>query len=142
MDKDVILWLVLFIVFLVVEVLTVSLTCIWFAVGSLLALILALFNVPIGVQVILFAIVSIVLMIFTKPVLSRKLLSNREKTNYESVIGQNAKVTEQINNIENKGTVMLNGLEWTARSVDDRVIEVGAIVEVVKVEGVKVIVKK
>ena len=142
MDKDVILWLVFFIVFLVVEVITVSLTCIWFAAGALLALILALFNVPVVVQVIVFAIVSIVLMIFTKPILSKKLLANREKTNYESVIGQNAKVTEQINNIENKGTVMLNGLEWTARSVDDRVMEVDTIVEVVKVEGVKVIVKK
>ncbi len=142
MDKDVILWLVLFIAFLVVEVLTVSLTCIWFAAGALLAMILALFNVPIVIQVIAFAIISIILMIFTKPVLSRKLLANREKTNYESVIGQNAKVTEQINNIENKGTVMLNGLEWTARSDDDRVIEVGTIVEVIKVEGVKVIVKK
>ena len=142
MDKDIILWFVLFLVFLIVEVLTVSLTCIWFAAGALLALILALFNVPILVQFIVFAILSIVLMIFTKPVLSRKLLANREKTNYESVIGQSAKVTEQINNIDNKGTVMLNGLEWTARSVDDRVIEVDTIVEVVRVEGVKVIVKK
>lgn len=142
MDKDVILWLVLFIAFLVVEVLTVSLTCIWFAAGALLAMILALFNVPIVVQVIVFATISVILMIFTKPILSRKLLANREKTNYESVIGQNAKVTEQINNIENKGTVMLNGLEWTARSEDDRIIEVGTIVEVIRVEGVKVIVKK
>ncbi len=142
MDKEVILWLVLFIVFLVVEVITVSLTCIWFAAGALIALILALFNVPIVVQVIVFAIVSIVLMIFTKPILSKKLLANREKTNYESAIGQNVKVTEQINNIENKGTVILNGLEWTARSVDDRIIEAGAIVEVVKIKGVKVIVKK
>lgn len=142
MDKDMILWFVLFLVFLVIEVATVSLTCIWFALGALLALILSLFDVPILIQFIVFAIVSIVLMIFTKPVLSRKLLANREKTNYESVIGQSAKVIEEINNIDNKGTVMLNGLEWTARSVDDRVIGVDTIVEVVKVEGVKVIVKK
>ena len=142
MDKDMILWFVLFLVFLVIEVATVSLTCIWFALGALLALILSLFDVPILIQFIVFAIVSIVLMIFTKPVLSRKLLANREKTNYESVIGQSAKVVEEINNIDNKGTVMLNGLEWTARSVDDRVIGVDTIVEVVKVEGVKVIVKK
>ncbi len=142
MDKDMILWFVLFLVFLVIEVATVSLTCIWFALGALLALILSLFDVPILIQFIVFAIVSIVLMIFTKPVLSRKLLANREKTNYESVIGQSAKVIEEIDNIDNKGTVMLNGLEWTARSVDDRVIGVDTIVEIVKVEGVKVIVKK
>lgn len=142
MDKDMILWFVLFLVFLVIEVATVSLTCIWFALGALLALILSLFDVPVLIQFIVFAIVSIVLMIFTKPVLSRKLLANREKTNYESVIGQSAKVIEEIDNIDNKGTVMLNGLEWTARSVDDRVISVDTIVEVVKVEGVKVIVKK
>ena len=142
MDKDMILWFVLSLVFLVVEVITVTLTCIWFAVGALVALILALFDVPILIQFIVFAIVSIVLMIFTKPVLARKLLANREKTNYESVIGQSAKVTEEINNMDNKGTVMLNGLEWSARSIDDRVIGIDTIVEVVKVEGVKVIVKK
>lgn len=142
MDKDMILWFVLFLVLLMVEVITVTLTCIWFAVGALVALILALFDVPILIQFIVFAIVSIVLMIFTKPVLARKLLANREKTNYESVIGQSAKVTEEINNMDNKGTVMLNGLEWSARSVDDRVIGIDTIVEVVKVEGVKVIVKK
>jgi len=142
MDKDVILWFVLFLVFLVIEVMTVSLTCIWFAAGALLALILALFDVPMIVQFIMFAVLAIILLIFTKPILSKKLLANREKTNYESVIGKSAKVTEEINNIENKGTVIVNGLEWTARSVDDELIKTDTIVEVVRVEGVKVIVKK
>lgn len=142
MDKESILWLVLFIAFLIVEAITVVLTSIWFALGSLLALIFSLFGAGIVVQIIVFVVVSVVLMIFTKPILSKYLLGKREKTNYESVIGQRVKVTEQINNIENKGTVMINGLEWTAKTEDDRIIEPDEIVEVVKIEGVKVIVKK
>lgn len=142
MDKDTLLWLVLFIVFLIVEITTVSLTCIWFAAGALLALIFSLFNVHIVIQIIVAVVVSVLMLIFTKPVLSKHLLAKRTKTNYESVIGQKVKVTEQINNLENRGTVIVNGLEWTARSIDNKVIDVDELVEVVKVEGVKAIVKK
>lgn len=141
MNGEMILWLVLFVTFLVVEVITVGLTSIWFAVGALFALVAAGLEANVVIQIILFVVSSIILMIATKPFLSKYLLKNREKTNYESVIGQKAKVTEQISNIENKGTVMINGLEWSAKSENDEVFEPGVIVEVVKVEGVKVIVK-
>ncbi len=142
MDKMSFLWLILFITFLVVEAVTVVLTSIWFAVGALLSLVLSLAGASITVQVVVFVVISIVLMIFTKPILSKYLLGKREKTNYESVMGQKVKVTEQINNIENKGTVMINGLEWTAKTEDGSVVEKDEIVEVVKVEGVKAIVRK
>ncbi len=141
MNSEMILWLVLFVAFLTLEVITIGLTSIWFAIGALIALIAAGLDANVLVQIILFVVSSIILMIATKPIVSKYLLKNREKTNYESVIGQRAKVTEQINNIENKGTVMINGLEWSAKSQEERVIELDTIVEVVGVEGVKVIVK-
>ena len=142
MDKDFILWLVLFVIFIVVEIMTISLTSIWFAVGSFLALITTFFDLDFMIQILLFGVVSVVLMIFTKPLFSKHFLNKRNVTNYESIIGQQAKVTERINNIENKGTVMINGLEWTARADGNFIIEENSIVEVVRVEGVKVIVKK
>ncbi len=142
MDKDFILWLVLFVIFIVVEIMTVSLTSIWFAAGAFLALITTFFDLDFMVQIVLFGVVSVVLMIFTKPLFSKHFLNKRAVTNYESIIGQQAKVTERINNIENKGTVMINGLEWTARTDGNIIIEENTIVEVVRVEGVKVIVRK
>ena len=142
MNNNMILWLGLFIFFLIVEAATVALTSIWFAAGALLALIVSFFKLGILVEIVFFAISGILFTVFTKPILSKRLLKTREKTNYESVIGEKAKVTETINNIENKGTVMINGLEWSARSENGDEYAVDDIVQVIKVEGVKVIVKK
>ena len=142
MNSNMVLWLVLFIMFLVAEATTVALTSIWFAAGALLALIVSFFKFGIIVEIVVFIVSGIVLMIFTKPILSKYLLKSREKTNYESVIGEKAKVTENINNIENRGTVIINGLEWSAKSEDGEEYAVDEIVQVVRVEGVKVIVKK
>ncbi|MBP3339946.1 MAG: NfeD family protein [Lachnospiraceae bacterium] len=142
MNNNMILWLCLFLFFLIAEAATVALTSIWFAAGALLALIVSFFKLGILVEIVVFAISGILFTIFTKPILSKHLLKTREKTNYESVIGEKAKVTETINNVENKGTVVINGLEWSAKSENGVEYAVGDIVQVVKVEGVKVIVKK
>ena len=113
-------WLIVLIAMLVVEISTVSLTSIWFAVGALFALIAALLGAPVAVQVILFFVAAIVLIIILRPVSVRYFNKNREKTNVESLIGREAVVTEDIDNIEGRGQASVNGVIWTARMKEKR----------------------
>ncbi len=135
-------WIILLCLFILIEIATLGLTTIWFAGGALVAFIAALLGFDIVVQVILFFAISIVLLIFTRPVATKYFNANRVATNSESLIGSRAKVIEPIDNINNTGTVLLNGLEWTARAMDNKVIPKDAIVKVVKISGVKAIVEE
>lgn len=134
-------WLVVLIVCLVVEFSTMELTSIWFAGGALLSMIIALIGGPLWLQVLVFLVVSIVLLIFTRPVAAKYFNKNRTKTNVDSIAGRQAIVTETIDNLKGMGQIVTNGMEWTARSLDDSVIEEGAVVTIEKIEGVKAIVK-
>ncbi len=133
-------WLIALAAFIIIEIITLGLTTIWFAGGSLVAFLLALFNVPIPVQVIVFLIVSIMLLVLTRPVIERKLNTSRTKTNVNSIIGREGRVTETIDNFTQTGIVIINGLEWTARSSSDNIIPVGSKIIVDEVKGVKVFV--
>lgn len=134
-------WLVVLIVCLVVEFSTMGLTSIWFAGGALLSMIIALIGGPLWLQALVFLVVSIVLLIFTRPVAAKYFNKNRTKTNVDSIAGRQAIVTEKIDNLQGVGQIVTNGMEWTARSLDDSVIEEGAVVTIEKIEGVKAIVK-
>ena len=136
------IWLVLMAVLLVAELLTVGLTTIWFAAGALVAYLSSLVGANLVVQVILFLVVSIVLFALTRPLLVDKLNKSRAKTNIDSLIGKKAKVTEEIDPLEETGTAFLEGKLWSARSADGRKIEAETIAEVVAVEGVKLILKE
>lgn len=130
-------------VLLVIEIITLGLTTIWFAGGALVAFVLALFGVPWLVQIAVFLVVSILLLIFTRPAIEKKINKDRIKTNVNSIAGKEGKVTEDIDNFNQKGTIVLNGLEWTARSSkDDIIIPAGARVIVDEVKGVKVFVSQ
>lgn len=136
-------WLIALAVFLVIEIITMGLTTIWFAGGSLVAFIASLIGVPVIAQIAIFFVVSFVLLFFTRPVLEKRLNNSRTKTNVNSMIGKEGKVTEEIDNFNQKGTIVVNGLEWTARSIDDDIIiPNGAKVIVKDVQGVKAIVGK
>ena len=132
-----IIWLIVLVVCLVVEVATLGLASIWFAGGALLALIIAM----VGGPLLVFMVVSIVLLIFTRPIATKFFNQNRAKTNVESVVGKQAIVTVTIDNLKGQGQIVTNGMEWTARSIDDSTIEEGAVVVIEKIEGVKAIVK-
>lgn len=135
-------WLVFLIVCIIVELVTMGLTMVWFAGGALVAAIAALCNAPIYLQVVLFLAVSIVLLCFTRPVAVKYFNKDRIKTNVESMIGRQAIVISEINNLEGVGQVTVGGQEWTARSKDeDAVIPVGAVVIVKAINGVKLIVE-
>ena len=134
-------WLGLVVVFVVIEGANPQLVSIWFAGGALAAFLLSLATDNILVEFVVFFAVSLLLLIYTRPVAVVYFNKRRVKTNYESYIGKEAKVTQTIDNFNATGTVMLNGLEWSARADDDRcVIEPGRRVIVKSVSGVKLIV--
>ena len=142
MSEMLIFWLVLLIVAIVVEVLTMGLTTIWFAGGALVAILAAMLHLPIWLQIILFAGVSLTLLFFTRPVAVKYFNRDRIKTNVESMVGRQAVVTGEIDNIQGIGQVTLSGQEWSARRTDEKVrIPVGSVVNVVSVSGVKLIVR-
>ena len=136
------IWLILVIVFLLIESATVCLTSIWVAGGSLAGLILSLFDVPVYGQVAGAIVVTIVLLLFTKPFAMKYINKNKEKTNCDTLIGQTICVKETINNLMQTGSAVVNGQEWTVRAVDDTILETGMLVDVVEIAGVKLIVKK
>ena len=136
-------WLIALAVFLVIEIITMGLTTIWFAGGSLVAFIASLIGVPVIAQIVIFFVISFVLLFFTRPVVEKHLNNSREKTNVNSMIGKEGKVTEEIDNFNQKGTIVVNGLEWTARSSDDDIIiPNGSKILVKDGQGVKAIVGK
>lgn len=135
-------WLGALILFIIIEIATVNLATIWFAAGSLVALIFNLCKAHIAVQIVVFFVVSLLMLIFARPYLEKAIKKDNIKTNVDSIVGSTAKITETVNNLEGIGTAVVNGLEWTARAEDDsRIIEAGEIVEIVAVSGVKLIVK-
>lgn len=139
-DNMSIVWVVIMVVFLVVEAATAGLTCIWFAIGALAALISALFGAPIWLQLVWFFVVSVVTLYFTRPLVLKYVNSRSQPTNADMVIGKEALVTEAIDNVESAGAVAVGGKVWTARSENGEPIEVGSIVTVLRIEGVKLIV--
>ena len=135
-------WLIAMAVFLIVEAVTVGLAAIWFAAGSLVAMICAMLNAPIWLQIVVFLVVSAVALYFTRPLVKKYINNKVEPTNADMTIGKECRVTETINNIAGTGAVYVDGKTWTARSEDDEIIEAGELVTPIRIEGVKLIVKK
>ena len=136
-----VIWLIAVVVFVVAEAATLGLTSIWFACGSLLAMVAALLDVSIWGQLLVFILGSALLLASTRKWVS-KLKLGRVKTNADRIIGQQAVVIQTIDNQAAKGQVRVGGQVWTARSVEDEPILAGTQVEVVQITGVKVVVKK
>ena len=136
-------WLIASAVFLLIEILTLGLTSIWFAGGAVVAAIAALIGAPFLVQMLLFVVVTCLLFALTRPVAKRYLNDRVQKTNTDALIGQQGIVKETINNMESKGLVQLNGQDWTARSVEaGEIIPAGSEVTVREIRGVKLIVER
>ncbi|QHQ59876.1 NfeD family protein [Anaerocolumna sedimenticola] len=136
-------WLIALAVFLVIEIITLGLTTIWFAGGALIAFILSLVADSFILEFLAFIIVSFVLLFFTRPIAQRYFNKQRIKTNYESLIGRHGKVIEKIDNFNNSGQVTLNGQEWTARALNNQdIIEPGKRIIIRDIAGVKLIVEE
>ena len=137
-----IFWLIAFILFVVGEAVTVGLVPIWFAVGSLGALLTAALGGGLWLQIAVFLILSALSLMLLKP-LSRKWMAGHKaaRTNADRVIGETALVTEDIDNTMATGQVQVDGQIWTARSAHGVVIPAGSRVKVLSIQGVKVMVE-
>lgn len=134
-------WLAALLLFVITEVSTLNLVSIWFAAGSLVALISSLLGAELWLQFVLFFVVSGIILAFLRPLAKKYLNPRKTLTNADRVVGHMCTVTEDIDNISGKGAVYIDGKTWTARSSDGSVILSGSLVCAVSIEGVKLIVK-
>ena len=137
MELLTIVWLVLMVVFLAVEAATVTMVSLWFAAGSLVALVVSLLHAQVWLQVTLFLAVSALLLAALRPMAQKHFTPKLSKTNVDAIVGSRGYVTADIDNISATGTVKLGAMEWTARSTTGSAIPKGALVQVDKIEGVK-----
>ena len=136
-DMQAIVWLVLLVVLLAIEAVTLGLTTIWFAGGALVAFVLALAGAGLFIQIAVFCVISVILLIFTRPVAAGWLNHGRVRTNAQSLIGETAVVTEEIDNLANSGQY------WMARTEQEntRILK-NTRVKIQSISGVKLIVKE
>ena len=140
---ETIFWLILFVVLLIIEIFTMGLTTVWFAGGALVAFVLAFAGLGLPVQIIVFLLVSILLLVLTRPIAIKFFNQERQKTTADSLIGQRAVVLETFDTLHGTGRVEVNGMEWSAKVEDaTAVIEAGTVVSIEGIQGVKLIVKK
>ena len=120
--EPMIIWLIIFVLLVVIEIATMGLTTIWFAGGTLAAIVADLLGAPILVQLILFVVVSLVLLFFTRPIAVKYFNKDRTKTNIDAYVGKQAIVVSEINNLQGIGRVTVGGIEWAARSTSEDVM--------------------
>ena len=135
-----VLWSVLLILFIIAEAITVQLVSIWFAIGSLVALIANFCGANALVQAALFVGVSFAALLLTRPLVKKFSTPKIQRTNIDRIIGERAIVTEEIDNLRAIGIVKADGKSCSARSADGSIIPAGSVVEVQKIDGVKLIV--
>ena len=141
--NPVVVWLIILVLLVIIEIFTLGLTTIWFAGGALVAIVVAAAGGPVWLQVLAALIVSAVLLFFTRPVAMKYFNRDREKTNAESLVGRQAIVLSEINNLQGMGQVTINGMEWTARTITDgQTIKPGEVVVIRGINGVKLLVER
>ena len=141
-DPDILLWVIVIVVFVAMELSTVTLTSIWFAAGGLAALFVAMLGGNLIVQVIAFLIVAFGLLALTRKWSDKFLDGKKQSTNAERAIGQVVRVTERVSNLDRTGRAIVHGQDWAVRTEDDdTIIEKGELVRVLQIKGVKLIVE-
>ena len=143
MTDMVIFWLVAMVALIVIELATLGLTTIWFACGALAAVIAAALDAPLLLQILMFVVVSFAVLLAVRPIAVKYFNKDRTRTNIESMIGRQAIVVGEIDNMQGIGQVTVNGMEWSARStINELKISVGRVVVIRAVDGVKLIVEE
>ncbi|MBQ7837187.1 MAG: NfeD family protein [Clostridia bacterium] len=134
-------WIIALVVLIVVEAVTAQMVTIWFAAGAVGAIVAERLGAEVWVQWVVFVAVSAVALIATRPLVKKITKAKVQPTNADRCIGMVAVVTEEINNVEGRGQVHVNGVTWTARSLDGSIFKKGERVIVERIDGVKLIVK-
>ena len=133
-------WLVLLILFVMMEASSVTLVSLWFAAGALVAVVAALLGASLVVQTVLFVLVSVVLLALLRPILKKYVNPQIQKTNVDALVGRECTVTEDIDNLAACGRVKVGGMSWSARSAAGEHIPAGTVVKIEAVQGVKLLV--
>lgn len=138
------MWFIFFMIFIVMEMATVALVSIWFALGSIAALITAVFIKSILIQTIVFILVSIFALVITKPFLDKFHNKKIIPTNLDIVVGKIGIVTDEIT-LDKMGEVAIDGKKWTAAidktsSLDT--FPIGSKIKILSIDGVKLMVKE
>ena len=133
-------WVAVTIICVVIESLTLSLTTIWFGISAFAMVFLAFTPLPFVAQLFIFVAVAMLLLIFTRPLVKQKLNQKKIATNYERIIGQIALVTKKITALD-KGSIKINGMEWTAAVKEDITLEEGSKCIIEEIAGVTAYVK-
>ncbi|NLP26970.1 MAG: NfeD family protein [Clostridiales bacterium] len=136
---ELILWGVVLAILIIAELSTAQMVSIWFAVGAIGAFIAALFSIPLIWQFTIFTLLSILLLIFTRPIFS-KTVKDYTPTNSELDIGKTAVIIEDVDNLKGTGRATLNGVDWIAVSKNNETIPEGSIVIVEDIQGSKLLV--
>ena len=135
------IWVALVIIFAVIEICTLGLTTVWFAIAALVMVFLSFLKIPMPAQILIFLVISALLLIFTRPLAIKKLKMGKEKTNVDSLVGKHALIIKKVGEF-NTGEAKVDGLIWTVRSENNTEIKEGAKAEVLRIEGVQLIVKE
>jgi membrane protein implicated in regulation of membrane protease activity len=135
-------WLIVALIALGIEIVTVgTLVSIWFSIGAVTAYIAAQFELTFEVQLFVFLIVSVLAFLTIRPIAKKFLSARQQPTNADRYIGQRVTVTETVT-AESWGAVKIQGVRWSIREVNGLTAEVGETVEIIALEGAKLLVKK
>lgn len=136
-------WLAIFVILLIIEIVTMGLTTIWFAGGALAAMAAGLIGFGTGIQILVFLVFSVLLLVLTRPIAVKYFNQERQKTNAESLIGQQALVLEDIDTLQAAGLVEVRGQEWSAKTDEPNgKIAKNKVVVIEGIQGVKLIVRE
>lgn len=135
-------WLIASGAFLIGEILTVGFLLFWFGIACLLAMVVSFFTSNIIIQMVVFLVSSVILILSTKPFVKKFINKKTILTNANSLIGKKAIVIKEINNLQGTGQIKIGGEIWSAQNESDTTISENQEVEIIKIEGVKLIVKQ
>ena len=131
-------WIALTVIFIIIEIGTTALTTIWFAIGSFALIFISMLKFPFYVQILIFSLISLLLLFFTRPLVVKKIQVKKEATNADSLIGKKAVVTEKISEFD-KGAIKINGLVWSA-TAEGKTLEPGSQCIIKEIRGVTTVV--
>lgn len=136
------IWTALIIAFLGIEAATSFLVSIWFAGGALAALVVSLFTENLSLEILVFLLVSLLCIAFVRKIAMEHFKASHGKTNLDRIVGQHVIVKEDVDNMKNQGSVIINDVEWKVKSENGEIIQSGETVEIADIQGVKLIVRK
>lgn len=134
-------WIAALVFFAMVEASTSAVVALWFMGGSLIACVLAAFGLPIWLQILVFVVASFALLLVLRPRLKRMVDAKKTPTNSQSLVGKIILVTEDIDNLHNKGVVRVQGVDWAAFSQDGKPIPKNTPVRILSVNGTRLCVE-